>query len=80
MKFKINALIQSLGVITIYSNDVLNVIPLSPRAKHVVTGVSITSMALAAILSHFSNPDGTSAREEYKPENSNLKKEDWQRK
>ena len=65
MNVFLNAIVQILGVIVLYGNQALTIVP--EKYKGLVTGIVGVAMGVTAILAHFHNPDGTTAEKPYDP-------------
>ena len=65
MNIFLNVIVQILGVIVLYGNQALTIVP--EKYKGLVTGITGTAMGITAILAHFRNPDGTKAEKPYDP-------------
>ncbi len=66
VKFKVNAVIQSLAVVAHILNASVDVLP--PRGRlWVMAALSVVQGAVGA-LAHFSNPDGTPAEAPFRKE------------
>ena len=66
MKFSANLLVQLAGLIVQAANQVLDLLP--PKGKFWASVAVAAAQGVAGVAAHFANPDGSSARKPWSPE------------
>ncbi len=65
--FNMNKVIQALAVTSALGSQYSGVFG-NPKTQAIVSSSAVVVSAIAGLLAHFSNPDGTSAKEPYRTE------------